>query len=209
MPSNIGKWRESLLSRLTTDTFTMTATTHQLLLLLLSLHTLPTEPFFALTTLQHSSSSSSLPSSSLQSTAYGYHGYQQPIDIDESSPRDIVTFQNTWAPAYGIQTSPSFALSSSSQSSSEYGPSAADVYAVTTDDVPAGTTVLYVPEELILSSNKAMAELRTADMNQAEKVLCSINAEGELRQYYLMIKVREMYKIYRCCHLWSISKYMS
>ena len=167
----------------------MTATTHQLLLLLLLLQTLPTEPFFALTTLQHSSSSS-LPSSSLQSTAYGYHGYQQPIDIDESSPRDIVTFQNTWAPAYGIQTSPSFALSSS-QSSSEYGP-AADVYAVTTDDVPAGTTVLYVPEELILSSNKAMAELRNADMNQAEKVLSSINAEGELRQYYLMIKVRDV-----------------
>eukprot|EP00956_Cyclotella_meneghiniana_P004019 scaffold4876_cov64-Cyclotella_meneghiniana.AAC.4 len=164
----------------------MTAITHQLLLLLLSLHTLPTEPFF-ITTLQHSSSSSSLPSLPLQSTAYGYHGYQQPIDIDESTPRDIATFQNTWAPAYGIQTSPSFALSSS-QSSSEYGP-VADVYAVTTDDVPAGTTVLYVPEELILSSNKAMAELRNADMNQAEKVLSSINAEGELRQYYLMIKI--------------------
>ena len=66
------------------------------------------------------------------------------------------------------------------------------MYAVTTDDVPAGTTVLYVPEELILSSNKAMAELRNADMNQAEKVLSSINAEGELRQYYLMIKVRDV-----------------
>lgn len=162
--------------------------THQLLLLLLSLYTLPTEPF-AITEPLHSPSQTV--ASSLQSTAYGYHGYQQPIDIDESSPRDITTFQDTWAPNYGIQSVDSFTLS---QSQPEYG-AASDVYAATAGDLPAGTTVLYVPEELILTSNKAMAELRTQDMNQAEKVLGSINAEGELRQYYLMIKVRHGYDV--------------
>ena len=49
--------------------------------------------------------------------------------------------------------------------------------------------MLYVPEELILTSTKAMEELRGPEMQAAEKVLRSINAEDELRQYYLMIKV--------------------
>jgi len=53
----------------------------------------------------------------------------------------------------------------------------------------AGTPVLYVPENLILSSSKAMAELQTVDMQPAEKILYSVNADTELRQYYLMIKL--------------------
>lgn len=42
---------------------------------------------------------------------------------------------------------------------------------------------------MILSSNKAAAELRTDDMEDAEKLLKSLNAEDEIRQFYLMIKV--------------------
>ena len=65
------------------------------------------------------------------------------------------------------------------------------MYAATVEDLPAGSTVLIVPEELILSGDKAMEELRGPEMSPAEKVLSSINADGELRQYYLMIKVRD------------------
>lgn len=65
------------------------------------------------------------------------------------------------------------------------------MYAATDSDLATGTTVLYVPEELILTSSKAMEELRGPEMMPAEKVLSSINADGELRQYYLMIKVSE------------------
>ena len=42
---------------------------------------------------------------------------------------------------------------------------------------------------MILSSNKAAAELRNDDMEDAEKLLTSLNAGDEIRQFYLMIKV--------------------
>ena len=121
----------------------------------------------------------------LPSTAYGPE-YIQPINIEEDAPRDLDTLQN-WAYNYGVQTCDSFLLSSNVP---EYGHP--DVFASTSGDLPAGTSVLYVPEELILTSSKAMAELRGPEMAQAEKVLSSINADSQLRQYYLMIKVRSL-----------------
>ena len=39
-----------------------------------------------------------------------------------------------------------------------------------------------------------MAELRTSDMDQAEKILYSVNGESELRQYYLMVKILVEYE---------------
>ena len=42
---------------------------------------------------------------------------------------------------------------------------------------------------MILSSNKAAAELRNDDMEDAEKLLTSLNAGDEIRQFYLIIKV--------------------
>lgn len=71
----------------------------------------------------------------------------------------------------------------------EYNIDGSDIYACTNADMAAGTPVLYVPESLILSSSKAMAELQTVDMQPAEKILYSVNADTELRQYYLMIKL--------------------
>jgi len=118
------------------------------------------------------------------STAHGYD-YERPIDILEDAPRDIPTFQ-TWAQSYGIQQCDSFTLAYSQPDVGQ-----PDVYAATVEDLPAGSTVLIVPEELILSGDKAMEELRGPEMSPAEKVLSSINADGELRQYYLMIKVRD------------------
>lgn len=107
-------------------------------------------------------------------------GYDRAIDIEETAPRDMPSFEE-WAYNYGIQKGEGFELASD-----EYG---TDIYAMTTQDQPAGTCVLYVPEMCILTSSKAMAELRTNDMDQAEKILYSVNAESELRQYYLMIKI--------------------
>ena len=161
-------------------TTSATLSHYQLLLLITSCITKPTSPF----TLPIHVPKPSLPH--LQSTAYGYE-YEQPINILEDAPRDIDTFQ-TWAYNYGIQQCESFTLQ---QSQPELGQP--DVYAATDSDLAAGTTVLYVPEELILTSSKAMEELRGPEMMPAEKVLSSINADGELRQYYLMIKVSD------CC----------
>jgi hypothetical protein len=149
--------------------------THQLLLLLLLTCVTPSTSF---TLFIHKPPPIS---TTLSSTAYGY---EQPINIEENAYRDIDALQN-WAYNYGIQQCESFTLASSQP---EYGQ--ADIYAATVDEIPTGTTVLYVPEELILSSSKAMNELRGPEMLPAEKVLSSINADSELRHYYLMIKVR-------------------
>ena len=111
-------------------------------------------------------------------------GYDRAIDIEETAYRDIPSFE-IWAYNYGIQRAEGFALADDG-----YG----DIYATTTVDMPAGTPVLCVPESLILSSGKAMAELRTRDMDQAEKILYSVNAESELRQYYLMIQLLVEYE---------------
>ncbi|KAL3827336.1 hypothetical protein ACHAXA_005082 [Cyclostephanos tholiformis] len=109
------------------------------------------------------------------------------IDIDEAAPRDLSSFVSWAYECAGIQTSSGFALNNDDGMN-------VDVYAYTTMDAPAGSCVLYVPETWILSSDRAMEEFRTPDMEPAEKVLSSINADTELRQYYLMIKILVEYE---------------
>lgn len=60
---------------------------------------------------------------------------------------------------------------------------------IASQDVAAGSPVLYVPEELIMSSNKAMAAYRNEQMEAAEKQLEITDAMTEIRQYYLMIQL--------------------
>lgn len=64
-----------------------------------------------------------------------------------------------------------------------------EVYAATSTDIPSGTPVIFVPEYLILSSNKAMAELRCDEMLEAEQFVVSKGAESEARHWYLMLKL--------------------
>lgn len=114
----------------------------------------------------------------LSSSTYAYDndmGYSSAvINVDESAPRDVSSFENWAYEIAGIQTSPGFALNNDDGMN-------LDVYACTTSDVPAGSCVLYVPENWILTSDKAMAELRTRDMDQAEKVReCRYNAHPRL-----------------------------
>ncbi|KAL7527524.1 hypothetical protein ACHAXR_001997, partial [Thalassiosira sp. AJA248-18] len=112
-------------------------------------------------------------------------GYDTPINIEEIAPRDMQTFED-WSYNYGIQRAEGHQLS--------YNDDGTDIFAMTTVDMPAGSCALVVPEQLILSSNKAMAELRTNDMSPAEKILFSVNADEELRQYYLMVKILVEYE---------------
>ena len=86
-----------------------------------------------------------------------------------------------WADVCGVQKADGFELTSDD--------GGFDVYARTVSDLPAGSPVVFVPEQMILSSNKAAAELRTDEMEDAEKLLKSLNAEDEIRHFYLMIKV--------------------
>ena len=118
-----------------------------------------------------------------QDRSYHNLGYELPINIEETAPRDIPTFE-TWAYNYGIQRHESFTLVDNNNDGY-------DIYASTssTDAVPTGTCVLYVPQELILSGSKSMDELRSHDMDPAEKIVFSVNAEKELAKYYLIVKL--------------------
>jgi hypothetical protein len=67
-----------------------------------------------------------------------------------------------------------------------------DVSLMTSYDIAANSPVLFVPSEMILSSNKAVEEF--GRLEDAEKLIKSLNAESELRQYYLMVKILVEYE---------------
>jgi hypothetical protein len=89
-------------------------------------------------------------------------GYEAAINIGETAPHDVALFES-WAYECRIQRAKGFVLNNDSGMM-------LDVCTSTTMDMPAGSCVLYIQKMWILSSSKAMAELRTADMDQAEKV---------------------------------------
>mmetsp|Transcript_22839 Transcript_22839/g.49413 ORF Transcript_22839/g.49413 Transcript_22839/m.49413 type:complete len:464 (-) Transcript_22839:188-1579(-) len=142
-------------------------------------------------------STSTCPRSTITSTAPSSiplyssfdRGYDTPINIEETAHRDIQSLEE-WAYNYGIQRAEGFQLASFDAN----GVAGSEVYAMANQDLPAGTPVVYVPEGLILSSDKAMAELRSHDMDHAEKILTSVNADSELRYYYLMVKILVEYE---------------
>ena len=100
--------------------------------------------------------------------------------VEENAPRDIGSMEE-WAITCGVQRIESLQLTG------EYLDGYLDVSVMTTDDIAANTPILFIPNEMILSSNKAVDEFGRQE--DAEKVIIQNNAESELRQYYLMLKV--------------------
>eukprot|EP00584_Thalassiosira_punctigera_P020648 CAMPEP_0172563396 /NCGR_PEP_ID=MMETSP1067-20121228/100548_1 /TAXON_ID=265564 ORGANISM="Thalassiosira punctigera, Strain Tpunct2005C2" /NCGR_SAMPLE_ID=MMETSP1067 /ASSEMBLY_ACC=CAM_ASM_000444 /LENGTH=466 /DNA_ID=CAMNT_0013353835 /DNA_START=14 /DNA_END=1414 /DNA_ORIENTATION=- len=105
---------------------------------------------------------------------------QTKIDVEEEAPRDIYSFEE-WASYGGIQKADGFQLVS------EELDGFLDVSAMTTQDIPAGSPVVYVPNEMILSSNKAMEQF--GRIQEAEQILRDNGYESNIRQYYLMLKI--------------------
>jgi len=100
------------------------------------------------------------------------------IDVDEEASRDIASFEE-WASYGGIQKVDGFQLVS------EELDGFLDMSAMTTQDIPAGSPVVYIPNEMILSSNKAMEEF--GRLEEAEEILRTNGYESDIRQYYLML----------------------
>ena len=70
------------------------------------------------------------------------------VDVAEYTERDVWTFDE-WANGCGVQKCEGFQITSND---------GADYFAVTNQDLPAGTPVVYVPPEMVLSSNRAAEE---------------------------------------------------
>jgi len=102
------------------------------------------------------------------------------INIEEEAPRDVQSFEE-WALYNGIQRADGFQLVG------EDIDGFLDVSAYTTQDMPAGSDVLYIPNEMILSSTKAMEEF--GRIPEAEQLLRDAGYESEIRHYYLMLKI--------------------
>ena len=118
------------------------------------------------------------------------------INIDETAPRDVGTLKD-WSDACGVQHSGGFQLST--DIGPDYWPDfGMDVSAVTTQELPAGSPVLWVPSQMMLSSSRAYAEFTQQYgpdvLEDAEKLLYSLNASDQLRQYYLMLKLLVEYE---------------
>jgi hypothetical protein len=88
-----------------------------------------------------------------------------------------------WAASCGIQRAEGFQLAS------EDG---VDISVITAQDLPANSPVLFVPNEMILSSSQARQEL--GHLEAAEKRLMMSQASDHVPQFYLFVKVLTEYK---------------
>ena len=75
------------------------------------------------------------------------------VNIDENAPRDILTMDE-WCTACGVQRAEGFQLTMTSDDGLD-----SDVSVMTTQDLPANSPVLFVPSQMILSSDRAVEEL--------------------------------------------------
>jgi hypothetical protein len=108
------------------------------------------------------------------------------VNIAEDAPRDIEAMDE-WASTCEVQRADGFQLTSTSDGIMDI-----DVSAMTSQDLPANTPVLFVPNNMILSSNQAMQELGRVEA--AENQLHTLNASDQIRHFYLMLKILAEYE---------------
>ena len=104
------------------------------------------------------------------------------IDVTEHAPRNVGPWlYYDWAANCGIQTAPGFELMSE-----DYG---VDVFAATSQDLPAESPVVCVPSEVILSGGKARTELGAGTAGAERALNLSDHA-----LFYLFLKVLREYE---------------
>lgn len=112
------------------------------------------------------------------------------MDIDENTPREIESLDE-WATSCGVQKAGGFQLTQTSQEGEPL-----DVGVLTVEDLPADSPVLYVPNEMILSSRQVQQELGSVEVAEnlldllAKRTSSSNNAAG----FYLMLKILTEYE---------------
>ena len=107
------------------------------------------------------------------------------VNIAEDAPRDL-NAMDQWAYECGSQRVGSLQFTAENTLGTNDG-NKMDISFMTTEDIPTSTSILYVPNEMILSSNKAIEEF--GHLQNAEDHIASKNAQSETRQYYLMLKI--------------------
>ena len=107
------------------------------------------------------------------------------LDVSEYSPRGDVYSMEEWASQYGVQKLDSVQL---------YTEDGSDYQLITTSSIPGGSTVIFVPSNLVLSSNNVVNEFG-GSLQQAENVLVQMDSgtQARLPLFRLMIKILAEY----------------
>ena len=82
------------------------------------------------------------------------------VDATEYAERDVFTFDE-WASGVGVQRCEGFQLTTNDGQ---------DYFAITSQALPAGTPVVYVPPEMVLSSNRAAEEFGQSLQYSEERI---------------------------------------
>lgn len=124
-------------------------------------------------------SSPKTPSSASSSLSYAIDVY------DELAQRDVYSMQE-WAQSYGTQIAEGVEL---------YTADGADYQLITQAPIPAGSSVLYVPADIVLSSNNVVQEYGQA-LSQAENILVQMEQglQERLPLFRLMVKIMAEYE---------------
>mmetsp|Transcript_19286 Transcript_19286/g.31650 ORF Transcript_19286/g.31650 Transcript_19286/m.31650 type:complete len:459 (-) Transcript_19286:72-1448(-) len=103
---------------------------------------------------------------------------------DEYAQRDVYSMEE-FASQYGMQKAPGVEL---------YSDDGSDYQLITQQPIGAGQTILYVPSDIILSSEKAYQEFG-GEIQQAEQVLVQIDqgTKARLPLFRLMVKILAEY----------------
>lgn len=103
---------------------------------------------------------------------------------DEYAQRDVYSMEE-FATQYGLQKAPGVEL---------YSDDGSDYQLITQQPIGAGQTILYVPSDIILSSEKAYQEFG-GEIQQAEQVLVQIDqgTKARLPLFRLMVKILAEY----------------
>mmetsp|Transcript_6350 Transcript_6350/g.9229 ORF Transcript_6350/g.9229 Transcript_6350/m.9229 type:complete len:447 (-) Transcript_6350:159-1499(-) len=102
--------------------------------------------------------------------------------IDENDHRDIASMDE-WSTECGVHKAEGFALTSDD---------GRDWFAATTEDIPAGSAVVSVPANMVLSANLVREEYAEA-LSEAEEELASLDAEDQIDMFALMVKIMVEY----------------
>lgn len=103
------------------------------------------------------------------------------IDVEENAVRDIGTMQE-WALYNGVQTVDGFQLTMSEDGLQDFG-------VMTTQDIPANTPVLMVPQPMIFSANLARQELYNDSVQKAEEYLDRHQLGDSISEFALYLKI--------------------
>lgn len=118
------------------------------------------------------------------------------IYTSEDSPRNIEGFEE-WCTQYGVQKMDGLQL---------YTEDGLDYELITTQDLPAGSVIMYVPAEVVLSSNQIAQELESlsdGSVAEAVKKLGKIGGAGSTPKFFLFLKREIVFDciVYTCQQL--------